>query len=87
MVCLTLGKDHTGWSIYDLGAFEMALMLVAKERGIESIPAYEIIKYPAELRPLWIDFVLFEYFYYFTGIVSGGFARSITCYRPKYYKY
>lgn len=52
LMYLTLGKDHTGWPIYDLGAFGMALMLAAKERGIDSIPAYEIIKYPAELRPL-----------------------------------
>ena len=52
LVYLTLGKGHTGWPIYDLGAFGLALMLAAKDRGIDSIPAYEIVKYPAELRPL-----------------------------------
>ncbi len=30
----------------------MALMLAAKDAGVDSIPAYEIVKYPAELRPL-----------------------------------
>ena len=52
LVYLTLGKGHTGWPIYDLGAFGMTLMLAAKDRGVDSIPAYEIVKYPAELRPL-----------------------------------
>ncbi len=52
LVYLTLGKGHTGWPIYDLGGFGMALMLAAKDRGIDSIPAYEIVKFPAELRPL-----------------------------------
>ena len=52
LVYLTLGKGHTGWPIYDLGAFGMTLMLATKDRGVDSIPAYEIIKFPAELRPL-----------------------------------
>ena len=30
----------------------MALMLAAKDRGVDSIPAYELVKFPAELRPL-----------------------------------
>lgn len=49
---LTLNKDHTGWPVYDLGAFGMALMLAAKDHGVDSIPAYELVKFPAELRPL-----------------------------------
>jgi len=52
LVYLTLGKGHTGWPIYDLGAFGMTLMLAAKDHGVDSIPAYEIVKFPAELRPL-----------------------------------
>lgn len=52
LVYLTLGKGHTSWPVYDLGAFGMTLMLAAKEQGIDSIPAYEIVKFPAELRPL-----------------------------------
>jgi len=52
LVYLTLGKGHTGWPIYDLGGFGMTLMLAAKDHGVDSIPAYEIVKFPAELRPL-----------------------------------
>ena len=52
LVYLTLGKGHTEWPVYDLGGFGMALMLAAKDRGVDSIPAYEIVKFPAELRPL-----------------------------------
>ncbi|MDO5296982.1 MAG: nitroreductase [bacterium] len=52
LVYLTLAKGHTGWPIYDLGGFGLALMLAAKEHGVDSIPAYEIVKFPAELRPL-----------------------------------
>ena len=52
LVYLTLTKGHTGWPIYDLGGFGLALMLAAKDLGIDSIPAYEIVKFPAELRPL-----------------------------------
>lgn len=52
LVYLTLGKGHTGWPIYDLGGFGMVLMLAAKDHGVDSIPAYEIVKFPAELRQL-----------------------------------
>jgi len=52
LVYLTLGKEHTGWPIYDLGGFGMTLMLAAKDHGVDSIPAYEIVKFPAEVRQL-----------------------------------
>ncbi len=47
---LTLPKGSTKWSIYDLGGFGMSLMLAAKEMGVDSIPAYEIVKYPDVIR-------------------------------------
>ena len=47
---LTLEKGVTGWAVYDLGAFGMTLMLAAKDAGVDSIPAYEFVKYPEELR-------------------------------------
>jgi len=50
VVYLTLPKNHTQWSIYDLGGFGMSLMLVATDLGIDSIPAYELVKYPYILR-------------------------------------
>lgn len=49
---LTLEKGVTGWAIYDLGAFGMAFMLAAKDLGVDSVPAYEFVKYPDALRPI-----------------------------------
>ena len=50
IVYLTLNKGHTNWSVYDLGGFGMSLMLAAKDYGVDSIPAYELIKYPDVIR-------------------------------------
>lgn len=43
---LTLASDHTGYSIYDMGAFGLLLMLAAKNEGVDTIPAYTLVKYP-----------------------------------------
>ena len=50
VVYLTLPKNHTQWPIYDLGGFGMSLMLAATDLGVDSIPAYELVKYPYILR-------------------------------------
>ena len=50
VVYLTLQKGHTQWSVYDLGALGMSIMLAAKDLGIDSIVAYELVKYPDILR-------------------------------------
>lgn len=50
VVYLTVPKTAPMWSVYDLGAFSMSLMLAAAEKDIDSIPAYELIKYPEILR-------------------------------------
>ncbi len=50
VVYLTLPKNHTKWSIYDLGGFGMSLMLAATYNNVDSIPAYELVKYPYILR-------------------------------------
>ena len=50
VVYLTLPKGHTKYSILDLGALEMSIMLAAKDYGVDSIVAYELIKYPDVLR-------------------------------------
>lgn len=52
LLYLTLTKGHTSWPVYDLGAFGMSLMLAAKDLGVDSIPAYEVVKFPDDLRPL-----------------------------------
>jgi len=50
VVYLTLNKGHSKWSMYDLGALGMSIMLSAMDRGVDSIVAYELIKYPDVLR-------------------------------------
>jgi len=50
IVYLTIPKGYMNYSIYDLGGFGLMLMLAATELGIDSIPAYELIKYPDVLR-------------------------------------
>lgn len=39
------------WSIHDLGGFAQTLMLSAASRKIDSIIAYELVKYPDNVRP------------------------------------
>ena len=50
MVYLTINKGHTEYAVLDLGGLEMAIMLAAKDHGIDSIPAYTTIMYPDVLR-------------------------------------
>ena len=50
MVYLTLNKGHQPYSVLDLGGIEMAIMLAAKDHGVDSIPAYTTIMYPDVLR-------------------------------------
>lgn len=53
VICyLTLPKDSNQWSDYDLGAFAQTLMLAAKGMGIDSMPAYEIVKFPASVKEI-----------------------------------
>lgn len=47
---ITMHRDSPEWSIYDMGAFGQSLMLAAKEQGVDSMPAYELVKYPLEVR-------------------------------------
>ena len=49
-VYLTLPKNPSRWAILDLGAFAQTLLLSAASRGIGSIIAYAIIKYPDIIR-------------------------------------
>ena len=50
MVYLTLNKGHSKYPVLDLGVIEMAIMLAAKDHGVDSIPAYMTIMYPDVLR-------------------------------------
>ena len=46
LAILTIPKQSTAWSIYDLGAFAQTLMLAATDRGVATMPAYAFVKYP-----------------------------------------
>lgn len=50
VVYLTLPEGYSEWSLYDLGAFGVALMLAAKDAGIDSMPAYQFVSFPEEVR-------------------------------------
>ena len=52
IVYLTIAKGTSEYSILDLGALEMSILLSAKSHGIDSLIAYECIKYPDVLRKL-----------------------------------
>ncbi len=49
---LTIPKDSNQWSDYDLGAFGQTLMLAARGMGIDSMPAYEIVKFPESVKEI-----------------------------------
>jgi nitroreductase len=50
LVYLTMHKNSPLFSIFDMGAFSQSLMLAAKEEGVDSMEAYELVKYPEDIR-------------------------------------
>ena len=50
VVYITIPKKRTLFNLFDSGAVEMSVMVAAKEHGVDSVPAYEAIKYPDILR-------------------------------------
>lgn len=50
MAYITVPKTTPVWSIYDTGAFAQTLMLAAASHGVDTMVAYENVKYPAEIR-------------------------------------
>ena len=50
LIYLTLPKEGSKYSILDLGGLELAILLASKDHGVDSIPAYETIKYPDVIR-------------------------------------
>ena len=50
LAVLTVPKLENTWAAFDLGAFEQTLLLAAASRGIGSIPAYNLVRYPALLH-------------------------------------
>lgn len=49
-VYITIPKGSPEWAIMDMGSFEQTLMLSAANKGIDSIPAYEFVKFPDIVR-------------------------------------
>lgn len=52
VVFLTLPKNASLWSVYDLGAFGQTMLLAAKALGVDSIPAYAYVMYPDVVREI-----------------------------------
>ena len=50
IIYITIPKQRTLYNLFDSGAIEMAVIAAAKEHGVDSVPAYESIKYPDILR-------------------------------------
>lgn len=47
---LTIERPYPDWSVLDLGAFEQTLALAATNVGIDSMIAYEFVKFPDIVR-------------------------------------
>ena len=50
LLIMTLPKEYSAWSLYDLGAFGQNLITAATDRGLATMTAYQFIKYPQILR-------------------------------------
>ena len=50
MLFLCVPRDANKWAVLDLGGFEQTLLLAATSRGLGSIPAYNLVKYPDVIR-------------------------------------
>ena len=53
LVYITIPKKRTLYNIFDSGAAEMSVMAAAQEHGVDSLPAYEAIKYPDIIGSLY----------------------------------
>ncbi len=47
---ITIPKDASSYSVYDAGGFGNSLVLAAYNHGVDSVTAYEFIRFPAEVR-------------------------------------
>ncbi|WHX25129.1 nitroreductase [Virgibacillus halodenitrificans] len=50
IIYITMPKDSSHYSAYDIGAFGYGILLSAYHHGLGTVPAYEIIRYPEEIR-------------------------------------
>lgn len=47
---ITIPQQSPEWSVFDAGAFAQTLMLAAKNLGIDSVPTYNSVRFPNQLR-------------------------------------
>lgn len=47
---LTMPKDSSAYSAYDLGALGYGILLAAQQHGLGAVPAYELVRYPEEIH-------------------------------------
>lgn len=50
LVYITVPKDATMYAAYDAGALGYGILLAATAHGLSSVPAYQLIRYPEEIR-------------------------------------
>jgi len=50
VVYICMDRALGSWSVFDLGLFAQSLMLAAKEKGLETAPAYRLVSYPDLVR-------------------------------------
>ncbi|QNQ81665.1 nitroreductase [Lactobacillus sp. PV037] len=50
LIYITVDEKAVPYMFYDLGAFGQSILLAAAEKGIDSIPAYEIVRFPDSIR-------------------------------------
>lgn len=50
LVYITIEREVSPWMVYDVGAFSQSFLLAAANEQIDTIPAYEIVKYPDDIR-------------------------------------
>lgn len=50
VIFLCLNKTLSSWSLFDLGAFSLSIMLAAQHYGLNTVPAVMMVAYPDLIR-------------------------------------
>jgi nitroreductase len=50
VIYLCMHKSLTTWSVFDIGTLAQNIMLAAKDNGLDTVPAYNLVAYPDILR-------------------------------------
>lgn len=50
IIFLCMDRTLSSWSMFDLGAMSLGIMLMAQENGLGTIPAFMLAKYPEAIR-------------------------------------